>query len=368
MPGLGDALVASPLISGAATSGWELDVVTMLEPVAQYARALPAVRRVEYFDLLAGSASAIPLALRMRRRRYDLALLPFPATRWQYHALALACGARSLATHDYGGIARVLDAVGNATMVALGGGHRVMENVRLARAVGMEPQATRYVIPAEWRRPRIAGTLGVHPGTMRYKGNEHRRWPLEHFAALIRDSLARGRNIRVFVGPAERDDVRDLAAFAGTDAFEVVDEELGVAAQRLSECEVFVGNDAGFAHVASALGVKTVVLFGMTTPTRAQPLGPSVTVRPSDCPPCHDEGMRTFACVRHIGYRCIRQDLTVEAATRAVDLAFASALPEFKPEDRGDFRLYARRRAIQTSTTDPTSQSKADASDAASGS
>jgi ADP-heptose:LPS heptosyltransferase len=369
LPGLGDALVASPVIDGAIRAGWDLDVMTMLDPVARYARALHGIGDVEHFDLFAGQGGALPSVWRLRKRRYDVAVLPFPATRWQYHALALAAGAKHLATHDYGGVARVLDRLGRATLVPLAGGHRIAENARLARAVGLTPGALRYLVPQEWRAERIGGLLGIHPGSMRYKGNEHKRWPLEDFGALIRANLARGRRVRVFIGPAEREDSAALAALAGPGAIEFVDRTLEEAARSLSECEVFVGNDAGFAQLAAGLGVKTISLFGMTDTVRGQPVGPSIALRPSDCPACHDEGMRTFACVRHIEYRCIRADMTVDVAARAVDTAFSSDIPAFVPAETGDFRLYGRRMTTMAiKTIDPINQKIADASDAASGS
>jgi ADP-heptose:LPS heptosyltransferase len=349
--------------------GWTLDVMTMLQPVAQYAAALPAVNEVEYFNLFAGQGGALPAVARRRRRKYDLCVLPYPATRWQYHALAAACGAKGLATHDYGGIARLVDRCASAVLTPLRGGHRLSENARLAAAIGLAPKTSTYVVPAAWRAQRRDALLGVHPGTMKYKGNERRRWPLERFAGLIRESVGRGRSVRVFVGPSERDDLKDLLAMVGDAAVEVIDEPLDRSARSLSECEVFIGNDAGFAHLAAGLGVKTVALYGMSDPLRAQPVGPSIAVRPSDCPPCHDEGMGTFRCVLNIGYRCIRRDLTLDDAIAAVDRAFASATIEFEPAEFGDYRLYGRpfKSASAPSGSDTTSQSRAHASETASG-
>ena len=45
---------------------------------------------------------------------------------------------------------------------------------------------------------------------------------------------------------------------------------------------VYVGNDAGMTHLAAALGVPTVALFGPTNPTVWQPLGPQVRVLGGD--------------------------------------------------------------------------------------
>ncbi len=50
----------------------------------------------------------------------------------------------------------------------------------------------------------------------------------------------------------------------------------------------FVGIDCGLAHVAAALGVPTVVMFGATSEIKNRPLGPRVRVmtRDVDCRPC----------------------------------------------------------------------------------
>ncbi len=362
LPGLGDALAAGPILDAIERRGGTVDVLTMLEPVAQYARSLPMVERVDHFDLHTDRLGAVHAAFRLRRRRYDLALLPFPATRWEYHALALAVRPRRLVTHRYGGAAEMLDRMQAATLVELRGGHRAVENSRLARAAGLDGEL-RYVLPESWRTQARRGLLGVHTGTMRYKGNEHRRWPVERFAELVDRSVNAGRTVRIFIGPYEVDDETALERFRTNPAVEFVKRDLTSAARSLSECEVFVGNDAGFAHLAAGLGVKSVVLFGMTDPSRLQPLGPSVAVRPSPCPPCHDEGSKSFDCVLKIDYRCLRDDLTVDAAASAVERAFAGPVGVMVPAAEGPFRLYGRPRvdteAAATTASERTTQSSA---------
>jgi ADP-heptose:LPS heptosyltransferase len=43
-------------------------------------------------------------------------------------------------------------------------------------------------------------------------------------------------------------------------------------------CSGFIGGDSGPVHIAAALGVPTVALFGPTDPIRTGPLGSQVTV------------------------------------------------------------------------------------------
>jgi heptosyltransferase-2 len=56
----------------------------------------------------------------------------------------------------------------------------------------------------------------------------------------------------------------------------------------LSMCDGFAGNDSGAMHLASALGIPTVGIFGSTNPARTGPFGPrsSVVSHPLDCTPC----------------------------------------------------------------------------------
>jgi ADP-heptose:LPS heptosyltransferase len=345
LPGLGDALAAGPVLRGLRRDGWIVDALTMHPPVSEYLREIGVVRDVEQLPLRPGAADALRAIGRLRPRRYDICILPFPATRWQYTLIARGVGAKHLWLHEYGGAASAIARTSRNTRVGLRGGHRLAENLRLARALGVtagEDDST-YWIPDAWRAPRIAGVLGVHPGSMAWKGNEAKRWPYERFVALARSQAANGRSVRFFLGPHEtseaaraQDDFRENARVS------IVSEPLADAARRLAECEVFVGNDAGFSHLASGLGVKTLALYGMTSEVRGAPIGPAVAFRPSLCPACHDEGSHGFECVRRIGYRCILQDIGFEAVSKQVDNLFAGAPAAQHLALEGPFRLYGK--------------------------
>jgi heptosyltransferase-2 len=46
----------------------------------------------------------------------------------------------------------------------------------------------------------------------------------------------------------------------------------------LSHCRLYVGNDSGISHLAAAMGVPSVVLFGPTSPVHWAPLGARVEI------------------------------------------------------------------------------------------
>lgn len=345
LPGLGDALAAGPILRGLTRDGWKIDALTMHAPVSEYLRELGVVREIAELPLRPAASDALRAVIALRPRRYDASILPFPATRWQYALIARGAGARRLWAHDYGGASSAIARTARSTCVPLRGGHRLAENLRLARAIGLRggDDDLEYWIPPSWRAQRIPGVLGIHPGSMAWKGNEAKRWPYERFAALARLEAKRGRLVRFFLGPHEMKEAERAARdFEGSEGISVVREPLSQAARRVGECEVFVGNDAGFSHLASGLGVKTLALYGMTSEVRGAPIGQAVALRPSLCPACHDEGSSGFECVRRIEYRCILRDIELDEVQQRVDDLFGTARVEQHLALEGPFRLYGK--------------------------
>ena len=346
LPGFGDALAASPIFSVIRDSPEiQADALTMLESVAEYARSTGVFEHVYNRQLLDNLRSSIPKIFELRRERYDFAIVPFPATRWQYAAVATAVGARVIYAHDYGGSSRNIFLAANAKLVSLRGGHRIAENKRLAQELvpGSDPPL-KYLIPPDWATgSRRTGLVGVHTGTMQFKGNERRRWPLNNFAEFVDRQLGASRHVRVFIGPNERSDREFLERRFQNQHIEFIEVPLNKVGPLLAECEIFVGNDSGLTHLAAGVGAKVITLFGMTDPVRATPVGNAYALRPSDCPPCHDEGMRTFSCVRSIGYKCMIEDMTVDRVCETVDAFFSSAIIGATTAIKGDFQLYGKR-------------------------
>lgn len=110
--------------------------------------------------------------------------------------------------------------------------------------------------------PRRRGDyLVIHP----FSGSARKNWPLERFR-----QLAAALPVPVFwlAGPDEELD----GAARYTDLAELM---IWLAGARL-----YLGNDAGVTHLAAALGVPVVALFGPTRPEVWAPRGPAVwTVR-----------------------------------------------------------------------------------------
>ncbi len=115
-------------------------------------------------------------------------------------------------------------------------------------------------------------------------------WPHERYAALSRMLLSRLGGAAVIVGRgAEREGAAALAALIGPAARNLAGAlplESLIAALR--GAAVVIGNDSGPVHVASALGVPVVAVFGPTSAEWTAPRGPAVRVIRDDveCAPC----------------------------------------------------------------------------------
>lgn len=46
----------------------------------------------------------------------------------------------------------------------------------------------------------------------------------------------------------------------------------------LSRCQLLIGNDSGISHLAAAVGLPVIALFGPTDPEVWRPLGPNVEI------------------------------------------------------------------------------------------
>jgi heptosyltransferase-2 len=75
---------------------------------------------------------------------------------------------------------------------------------------------------------------------------------------------------------------------------------LSEAIALIARCDLFLTNDSGLMHVAGALGVPTVAIFGSTNPVTTSPMGEQTVIvrRPVDCSPCLKQECPTdFRCM-----------------------------------------------------------------------
>jgi heptosyltransferase-1 len=159
------------------------------------------------------------------------------------------------------------------------------------RAMGLPSIQLAQAWPPVTIPPQSEGPLqlGVIPMVGHVRPN--RAWPESYWHLLIQqltDHLP-GTTIQVIGGPDATPVAQRLRAYPG-----VVDrtgQPLAETMRALLACQLVMGGDTGPTHLAAALGVPVVGIFGPTNPRRTGPIGPRVlpTITPLeslDCWPC----------------------------------------------------------------------------------
>lgn len=146
-----------------------------------------------------------------------------------------------------------------------------------------EEMLERAGVPGAPRVVRVAMAPGAAYGSAKC-------WPVERYAALADRLIAEfGADVILFGSVAEREVTGKIAAAMKRPAVQLAGET-GIAdlPALFASCDLFIGNDSGAMHVAAAVGLPVVAVFGPTDPEGTAPMTPQRTVvqQRVECSPC----------------------------------------------------------------------------------
>ncbi len=174
------------------------------------------------------------------------------------------------------------------------GAHVVEQNLSLAEAVAGQPlEMSAVELPYDqsaekkcddWLRVEgISDFVLLNPGA----GWGAKQWPAERYGMVAKQLAADGLKALINFGPGEE---RLAQAVESTSAgtAETVACTLTELISLTRRARLFVGGDTGPMHLAAALGIPVVAIFGPTNPARNGPFGPrSIVLRSSLSPTTH---------------------------------------------------------------------------------
>lgn len=133
----------------------------------------------------------------------------------------------------------------------------------------------------------------------------NKRWSLRKLAEVGRALSANGSFVPVVAwGPGEESEAAEVVRLIGDRGVLAPPTTIRQLAALFARSALYVGTDSGPMHLASALGVPTVGLFGPSDPARFAPYRPSARVVRHDlpCSPCGKPVCRygTVACMASI--------------------------------------------------------------------
>jgi heptosyltransferase-2 len=129
--------------------------------------------------------------------------------------------------------------------------------------------------------------VGVHAGATY---GEAKRWFPERFAAVLDRLQRQGLRVLLLGGPGEEPVAAQISGLMERPPISLVGRtSVGEAVALIGRCAMFLSNDSGLMHVAAALGIPQVAVFGSTDPEKSAPLNElAVVIQPRglSCAPC----------------------------------------------------------------------------------
>ncbi len=293
----------------------------------------------------------------LRKRQYDVSMTTFPSNRAEFHLLSYFIGAKRRIAHRYKrGYFQTLGFLQTEFVEVDVHHHEIDQNLALLSPLkinaisakkdtcfSLEEAEVRYAeefLKKHHLSPQDI-LIGFHPGCNPAQGNIYRRWPAEHFAKLG-DKLAETFRAKILVGfGGQEENQLNEKIYQLMIHKPIIPENTSIVktAALIKKCWLFVAGGSGIMHLAAAMNVPAVALFGPIDPVRCAPDGEGHLVIQADlpCVPCntypHDqfggshirciyEGDRQGYCMQHI---------SVERVYEAIVRNYTALL---KPEDR----------------------------------
>ena len=125
-----------------------------------------------------------------------------------------------------------------------------------------------------------------------------KQWSAENFAGVAKHLYELGLAVVIITAPAEAELAASVAGLAAVPAIKFSDLSLPEVTALASRARLFVGNDSGIAHIAAAVGLPSVVIFGSSNVAHWSPWATApaeVVLEEMDCQPCHGYYCEKFA-------------------------------------------------------------------------
>lgn len=327
---VGDLVMSTPALAAIKKSCPDSRISVLVRPPLEgLLKGNPSVDEIILYDkkLYKGPIGLAGLARELRRRRFDRAILLQNA----FEAALIAFMAKIPVRMGYSTDGRgMLLTHGVKVARETREKHQVYYYLDMLEALGLKSAGEKPRLYPDRSERRDALNLlkehgigrgdlvvGINPGA---QYGVAKKWYPERYGALA-DRLIKdfGARILIFGGPGD-------VAVAGTVEASMKGAPVNLAGKTslgglmalAGMCGLFVTNDTGAMHVAAALGVPTLAVFGSTDPIATGPFGKGCRIvrNPVYCSPC----LKRTCPLKH--YRCLESvsvDKVYEAAAGMLD-------------------------------------------------
>jgi len=307
---IGDAVMTLPAVASIRATYPEARLAVLAKPwVADIYGLFSDIDEIILFESRFDSPSGVfRLAGKLKNENFDAAILLQNAIEAAIIALAARIPLRAGYDSDARGLLLTHSVKRTKAVKQV---HQTLYYLEMVKALGCVPvsgdlRLKDRIDPAEARKTAgkfIPGKkdllVGMAPGATY---GAAKRWFPDRFAKVA-DKLADHFPARI-IALGGRNDVataREIAQAASAPLINLAGKTtLREAIHLIAQCDLFISNDSGLMHIAGALNIPTLAIFGSTNPITTGPLGDrSVIIRKAvSCSPCLKETCpKDFRCM-----------------------------------------------------------------------
>jgi heptosyltransferase-2 len=315
---IGDVVLSTPVIKALRDEFPQSYIAMMTAPGAkEIVEGNPYLDQVIIYDKDGKHKSwmrSIKFARNLKKKGFDLAVILHPSNR--VHLVTFLAG-----IHKRIGYSRKMGFLLTDRFIhdkQRGEKHESEYNLGLLKALGINTKAEELHIPIKpeaeiwtdkfFKESGISDNdrlLAIHPGA----SCPSKIWPAERFVQVA-DKLAKAHGFKVLVvaGPKDLAKTEEAIRNMHIPAINLAGKtSIAQLASVLRRCKLFISNDSGPVHIASAVGTPVISIFGRKqaglSPKRWGPLGTKDKFLHKDvgCIECLAHNcVRGFACLKAI--------------------------------------------------------------------
>ena len=274
---IGDVILSTPVIKAMRQAYPNAYIAMMVSPYAkEIIDGNPYLDEVITYDKDGKHKSwlgSAKFSQRLKKKKFDLALVLHPTNR--VHLITFFAQIKKRVGYNRKLGFLLTDQIEHTKQS--GQKHEVEYNFDLVRRLGIEPQDKNLFIPIKEESEKWADALfmveniksadkllGIHPAA----SCPSKIWPLERFARAA-DTLAQqyGFTTLLFAGPKDLKLAQHLAGLMTSRVINLAGKaSISQLATLIKRCELFISNDSGPVHIASAVGTPVISIFGRNQP------------------------------------------------------------------------------------------------------
>jgi heptosyltransferase-2 len=330
---IGDVLLSTPVIKALRDSYPNAYMAMIVSPYAKdIVEGNPYLDEVIIYDKDGKHKSwvrSIKFARNLKKKKFDLTIILHPTNR--VHLVTFFARIPKRVGYDRKLGFLLTDKIRHTKQ--LGEKHELEYALDLVRYLGIEPKDKSLFMPIKpesekwveelFQQEGIEKTdklLVIHPGA----SCPSKIWPSERFAEVADRLMEKyGFKVLLIAGPKDIKIAQEVIKKMRHPAVNLAGKtSVSQLATILKKCQLFISNDSGPVHIASAVGIPVISIFGRNqkglSPLRWGPLGRKDRV-------LHKE----VGCIECLAHNCVKEfaclkAISVEEVLNTVDLILKS--------------------------------------------